>query len=142
MHDRSEGNLSAQGAARPVGAEVEITLVVPVYDEEENIVSFVEEVKATLDIPYQIVVVFDRDEDTTLRKRGAVQAIDPTVAFVKNTGGTGVINAFRTGFNVAQTRYVVPIMADLSDTPSTIADMHRKRAGPGNLHRTISGVSA
>lgn len=109
-----------------VDSEVEITLVVPVYEEEENIVPFVEEVKAMLNIPYQIVIVYDHDTDSTLNKRDAVLAIDPTVAFVRNAGGSGVINAFRTGFNVAKTRYVVPVMADLSDTPATIALMHQK----------------
>lgn len=111
-----------------IGADskVEVTLVVPVYEEEENIVPFVEEVKKTLAIPHQIVIIFDHDDDGTLKKRDAVLEIDPTVVFIKNVGGSGVINAFKTGFNLAQTRYVVPIMADLSDTPSTIADMYRK----------------
>ena len=107
-------------------SEVAITLVVPVYEEEANIVPFVEEVKATLTIPYQIVIIYDRDTDGTLNKRDAVLAVDPTAAFVRNAGGSGVINAFRTGFDVAKTRYVVPMMADMSDTPSTILDMYRK----------------
>jgi glycosyltransferase involved in cell wall biosynthesis len=118
--------LAIDGREQTADAEVEITLVVPVYNEEENIVPFVREVKATLTIPYQIVVVFDRDEDSTIRKQDDVLRIDPTVAFVRNTAGVGVINAFRTGFDVARTRYVVPIMADLSDTPATIIEMYRK----------------
>ena len=46
--------------------------------------------------------------------------------FIKNAAGSGVINAFRTGFDMAQTHYVVPIMADLSDTPETIEVMYEK----------------
>lgn len=108
------------------GTAVEITLVVPVYEEEKNIVPFVREVNAALRIPHQIVIIYDHDNDQTLTKREEVLAIDATVAFVRNTGGSGVINAFRTGFNVAKTRYVVPIMADLSDTPETIGVMREK----------------
>jgi dolichol-phosphate mannosyltransferase len=106
-------------------AEVEITLLVPVYNEDRNIVPLIEEIKKKIDLPHQIVIIYDHEEDTTLRKRDELLAIDPAIAFIKNTH-SGVINAFRTGFDVATTRYVVPIMADLSDTPSTIPDMHRK----------------
>jgi glycosyltransferase involved in cell wall biosynthesis len=106
--------------------DVEITLVVPVYEEEENIVPFVQEVKAVVRLPHQIVIVYDHDTDSTLNRRDEVLAIDPRIVFVRNTGGSGVINAFRTGFDAAKTRYIVPIMADLSDTPETIGLMHAK----------------
>jgi dolichol-phosphate mannosyltransferase len=107
------------------GVEVEITLLVPVYNEEDNIVPLVQEIKKEIGLPHQIVIIYDHEEDTTLRKRDALLAIDPGIAFVRNTSG-GVINAFRTGFDVANTRYVVPMMADMSDMPSTVLEMHRK----------------
>jgi dolichol-phosphate mannosyltransferase len=84
------------------------------------------EVKATLTIPYQMVIIYDRDEDPTIKKKELVLRLDPTVVFLKNTNGTGVISAFKTGFNVAKTRYVLPMMADFSDTPATIMEMYRK----------------
>jgi dolichol-phosphate mannosyltransferase len=124
MNDRSENALVEEGSGRV--SEVEITIVVPVYNEEENIVPFVGEVKATLTIPYQMVIIYDRDEDPTIKKKELVLRLDPTVVFLKNTDGTGVISAFKTGFNVAKTRYVLPMMADLSDTPATIMEMYRK----------------
>jgi glycosyltransferase involved in cell wall biosynthesis len=105
--------------------EVEITLIVPVYNEDRNIVHLIEEIKNKIDHLHQIVIIFDHEDDTTLRQRNALLAIDPTIAFVRNTKG-GVISAFRTGFSVARGQYVVPIMADLSDTPSTIPEMYRK----------------
>jgi dolichol-phosphate mannosyltransferase len=105
--------------------EVEITLLIPVYNEVHNIVPLVEEIKQEIRIRHQIVIIYDSEEDTTLTKRDALLAIDPDIAFVRNSSG-GVINAFRVGFNVAKTRYVVPIMADRSDMPSTIPEMYRK----------------
>ena len=126
MTDQSDRLGAANDASgRVARPEVEITLVVPVYNEEENIVPFVKEVVTTVTIPHQIVLVFDHDDDSTIKKKDEVLRIDPSVVFLKNTGGTGVINALRTGFNVASTRYVVPIMADLSDTPATILEMYR-----------------
>ena len=114
-----------EDGAHHAGADVEITLLVPVYNEEDNIVPLVQEIKKEISLPHQIVIIYDRDDDTTLRKRDALLAIDPGIVFVRNTSG-GVINAFRTGFDVANTCYIVPMMADLSDTPSTILEMHRK----------------
>src|SRR6476619_2520757 len=96
--DTDNRPLVNHGGPPPAPTNVEITLVVPVYEEEENIGPFVEEVKATLTIPYQIVVIYDHDTDSTLNKRDTVLAIDPTVIFVRNAGGRGVINAIRTGF--------------------------------------------
>ena len=115
----------AEGSAHRSDVEVEITLLVPVYNEEKNIIPLVQEIKKEIGLPHQIVIIYDRDDDTTLNHREALLAIDPAIAFVRNTSG-GVINAFRTGFDVAKTRYIVPIMADLSDTPATILEMHRK----------------
>src|SRR5262245_26767964 len=100
---------AASGPDQTAAPEIEITLVVPVYEEEYNIVSFVREVNATVTLPHRIAIVYDHDNDSTLRKRDEVLAIDSTIAFIRNTAGHGVINAFVTGFNVAQTRYVVPI---------------------------------
>lgn len=129
MRGQTDTNLpenTTRLCSKSTGSKVEITLVVPVHEEGENIIPFVEEVKRTLKIPHQIVIIYDHDEDGTLKKRDAVLKIDPSVVFIKNVNGNGVINAFKTGFNAAQTRYVVPIMADLSDTPSSIADMYKK----------------
>jgi hypothetical protein len=105
---------------------VEITLVVPVYDEEENIVPFVKEVKKHLNISHRICIIYDRYDDTTLRKREEVLTVDPTALFIQNKMGDGVINALKTGFQISNTRYIVAIMADLSDTPETINSMYAK----------------
>ncbi len=105
---------------------VDLTLVVPVYNEDENVVPFVKEVKASLSLPHRIIIIYDHEADLTLSKKDVVQAIDPTIVFVRNKRGGGVIGAFRTGFEFANTRYVAPIMADLSDTPATVMDMYRK----------------
>jgi dolichol-phosphate mannosyltransferase len=103
---------------------VEITLIVPVYEEEENIIPFLIEVRSKLTLPHQIVVIFDEDRDGTLKRKQEILQIYPTIVFLKNEHGRGIVNAFKTGFANTSTRYVVPIMADLSDTPETIIAMY------------------
>lgn len=120
--DRSPGQDSdAATALAP-----EITLIVPVYQEQDNIVPFITEVKERLQLPHQIIVIFDSPTDPTLTKKDEVLALDPDIQFIQNIYGTGIINAFKTGFDSATTKYVVPIMADLSDTPETINAMYQQ----------------
>jgi glycosyltransferase involved in cell wall biosynthesis len=104
--------------------EAEITLIIPVYDEAETIVPLVEEIERTVRPAWRALVIYDRDDDTTLRKVEDVTARRPNIRFVRNRLGPGVVNAFRTGFLEAKTRFVVPIMADLSDMPETVNAMH------------------
>jgi dolichol-phosphate mannosyltransferase len=109
-----------------LATDVEVTLVVPVYEEEDNIVPFVREVNKHVQLAHRICIIYDHPEDSTLLKREEVLAIDPTVRFIKNDLGAGIINAFRTGFEVSRTKYIVAIMADLSDTPETINALYDK----------------
>lgn len=123
----ADTRLSVQQKQLPASDDhVEVTLVVPVYEEQDNIVPFVAEVARTVHIPHRICIIYDHPDDSTLLKRDEVHAVDPTVQFIRNTHGIGIINAFRTGFAVSQTRYIVCIMADLSDTPETINDLYAK----------------
>jgi dolichol-phosphate mannosyltransferase len=106
--------------------DIEITLVVPVFNEEDNIVPFVKEVSDRVRIPHHICIIYDRTDDTTLRKKAEVLAIEPNVSFIQTKGDAGIINALKTGFEISQTRYIVVIMADLSDTPETINALYAR----------------
>lgn len=107
-------------------SKVEVTLIVPVYEERDSIVPFIKEVVRTVRIPFQVCIIYDHPEDSTLEKMEEVLSIDPTVLFIKNIYGRGIINAFKTGFDISNTHYIVAIMADLSDTPETINDLYSK----------------
>lgn len=103
-----------------------ITLIVPAYNEGENILHLFLEVEKEIRIPHESIVIVDSDTDNTLYKKDEIISRFGNVRFVKNRFGPGVINAFKTGFEEARTEYVVPIMADLSDTPETVNRMYEK----------------
>jgi dolichol-phosphate mannosyltransferase len=103
-----------------------LTLLIPVYYEQENIVPLFEQIKQFVTIPHVCMVVYDYDDDPTLLRRNDVLAIDSQAQFVKNVYGPGIINAMRTGFRMSETPYIVPMMADLSDSPATIGRMYEK----------------
>jgi glycosyltransferase involved in cell wall biosynthesis len=103
-----------------------LTLVVPVYEEEENIIPFLREVAERISVPHRVLIIYDDEHDSTLNQAARANDTHPNMSFVKNIYGRGVINAFKTGFALADTEYIVPIMADLSDTPETVSAMYRK----------------
>jgi glycosyltransferase involved in cell wall biosynthesis len=104
-----------------------LSVVIPVYNEAENIRTAVERIEAELRVPHRIVIVYDMDEDTTVPVVHEIQKIRDNVTLVKNKYGRGVLNAIKTGLeeaSEAENGYVVVTMADLSDPPEVINAMY------------------
>lgn len=106
--------------------ETQIALIIPVYNEEHNIIPLLDEIKEKVATNYIAYVIYDFEEDTTLRKMEEIESKFNNIHFVKNRFGTNVIGAFKTGFEIAETEYLVPIMADLSDMPETVDKLYEK----------------
>jgi len=110
----------------------QISVVVPVYNEHENIATCLRGLWAALaGVEHEILVVYDFDGDTTL---GAIQAMadaPPSLRLVKNTIGKGAANAIRAGFAAAGGDVVVTTMADLSDPPEKILELAEKMRSSG-----------
>ena len=122
------GDGSRAGTGREVGM---LSIVIPVFNESENIQTCLERLWDVLrDLPHELLVCYDFDEDSTIPAIGRMSAPPPSIRLVKNTLGTGVAFALRSGFQAARGDVVVSTMADLSDPPSVIPAMAEKiRAG-------------
>jgi glycosyltransferase involved in cell wall biosynthesis len=108
-----------------------ISVVVPVYNEAENIQSCLRRLSAALkDQPHEILVCYDFDADTTLPAIKEMHDCPAEVRLVRNDLGAGVKFALQAGFRAARGDVVVTTMADLSDPPGAIPAMAEKiRAG-------------
>jgi len=117
--------------ASPPMSQRRISIVLPVYNEGENIVECLHRLDAALrGVEHEILVCYDFEEDTTLPAIRAMQDLSPTVKLTRNTIGRGAPNAIRTGFRAASGDVVVTTMADLSDPPEVILPMAEQiRAG-------------
>jgi dolichol-phosphate mannosyltransferase len=101
-----------------------ISVVVPVYNERENIGKCLRGLWTALaNVPHEILVCYDFDADTTLAGIAEMSDAPPSLRLVKNTIGRGAANALRAGFAAADGDVVVTTMADLSDPPEVIAIM-------------------
>jgi len=107
-----------------------ISVVVPVYQEAENIELFLRGLEGQVREPYEVLVVYDFPQDNTLAAVAAMRPACPGVRLVHNTLGKGVLNALKAGFRASSGDVVVVMMADRSDEPKEVAAMARLvRAG-------------
>ncbi|OAI51387.1 glycosyl transferase family 2 [Planctomycetaceae bacterium SCGC AG-212-F19] len=100
-----------------------ISIVVPVYNEAENIQPFLTDLEAALAQPHETLIVYDFPEDSTLPAIQAMEPACPDVRLVHNTLGKGVLNALKAGFQASTGDVVVVMMADRSDEPRDVAKM-------------------
>ena len=98
---------------------IKSNIVIPVYNEGENIISTLRSIKNEVKGEYKIIIVYDFDEDTTLPALDeANTSLGIEVTRLRNKYGCGVLNEIRTGLEFADSEYDIVTMADLSDPPS------------------------
>ena len=109
----------------------ELSVVVPVYNEGENITKMLAGLSASLESQSsEVIVVYDFDEDNTVPVVTRLAASMPFLRLEKNNLGKGVLNAIKTGFSAARGPFVLVTMADGSDDPREAPLMlDRARAG-------------
>jgi len=107
---------------------MKLSIIIPAYFEEENILPELEEIEKKVRTAHEIIIVYDLDNDPTVKvvekyiKKNKYRNI-----FIKknNVGSNrGVINAVKTGINFARSKVVVVSMADLSDDIDKIDPMY------------------
>ena len=102
-----------------------LSIVIPVYNEGENVVSTLRGVvERTRSRPLEVLVVHDFDEDTTVPVVKRLQAEMPELRLHRNTLGRGVLNAMKSGLRAARAQYVLITMGDGSDDPDDIDRMY------------------
>jgi glycosyltransferase involved in cell wall biosynthesis len=104
----------------------EISVVIPLRDEELNVVPLHEElsgVMARLRRPYEIIFVDDGSRDATFARLSEIQARDPLVRVIRFTQNFGQTAAFAAGFAHARGRFIVTSDGDLQNDPADIPGM-------------------
>jgi glycosyltransferase involved in cell wall biosynthesis len=97
-----------------------ISVVVPVYNEGEDITAFLDRVFDSVTMPCEVLAVYDSLGDTTRPFLEAYADEDPRLVPTHNTYGAGPANALRWGLDHASADIIVVTMADGSDDPQQI----------------------
>ena len=116
---------------------VELSLVVPVKDEEEAIPVFLKRVVPLIEgladpaaTSFEIIFIDDGSSDATLDVLRAAYAADPRVRALSLSRNFGKEAALSAGLDRARGLAVIPLDVDLQDPPETIGPMLAKwRAG-------------
>ena len=100
-----------------------LSVVIPVYHEGENIELTLQTLQAAVAVPYEVLIVYDDEEDTTLPVVRRLQTRYPQAVLVHNAITQGPSGALRTGFQRARAENVLVVMADSCDDLSQIAHL-------------------
>jgi len=113
----------SKACAREAHVTVPISVVVPVYNEGEEIVPFLDRLFEWVTVPCEVFAVYDTPEDTTVPHLVEYAAREVRLKPTHNTYGPGPARALRYGLEHATAEIIVVIMADGSDDPQQIDDL-------------------
>lgn len=104
-----------------------LNIIVPVYNEKDNIKQLFDEIKNKIHTDKLVFIVYDFDEDNTIEEVNNIKHLyDFQVNLVKNKYGKGALNAIKTGLYINNDNSSLVIMADLSDSLEIVDDMYQK----------------
>jgi glycosyltransferase involved in cell wall biosynthesis len=89
----------------------ELDIVIPVYNERENILRVLDSLDASVRTPCRVLICYDRDEDDTLPVVRAYAPRHLEIGYVKNRG-KGAFGAVVTGFEDSSAPAVLVYPAD------------------------------
>ncbi len=102
---------------------VDLSIVVPIYNEEENIPHLHERVTAAMagaGIDYELILVDDGSSDGSFACLREIAEGDPRVKVIRFRRNFGQTAAMAAGFDAATGRVVVPMDGDLQNDPADI----------------------
>lgn len=100
-----------------------VSIVVPLYNEEENVETLHEKLKEALDshnIDYEILYVDDGSDDRTLQLLEGIQKKNTNILVLSLRRNFGQTAAFAAGFDFARGDVIVTIDGDLQNDPADI----------------------
>jgi dolichol-phosphate mannosyltransferase len=113
-------NANASTTAKPANS---LAILLPVLNEGINLRIMLKILRATVDVPHEVLVVCDFPEDDSIPVVEGMQSDYPSVRVVHNTLGRGVINAIRAGVAAAKSDVILIFAADEVGPVLAIEDM-------------------
>jgi dolichol-phosphate mannosyltransferase len=101
----------------------EISLVIPCYNEQDNLRALVEAIRAAVDplkLPYEVVITDDCSKDKSWEILKELAAADPRIRPQRFAFNCGESAASWAGMKAARGRYIVTVDADLQNDPKDL----------------------
>ena len=100
---------------------LKLSIIIPVLDEEDNLIPLVEEIKSILeDMPFEIIFIDDGSTDNSLAVMRDLKETESNVRVIKHRRNFGKAVALKTGFAAAKGQISITMDGDLQDNPAEI----------------------
>ena len=107
----------------------QLSVVVPVYNEEGNVAPLVGEIVAALRgrCDFEIVYVDDLSQDATLERLQQLQATTPELRVIRHLANSGQSTAIRNGVKAARGAWIATLDGDGQNDPADIPKLVAER---------------
>lgn len=135
---------------RPLSTDIQLSIVIPTYNESANVATLVTQLTALLDevLPraYELIVVDDNSPDRTWEVAADLMADYPQLWVMRRTEERGLSTAVIRGWQAARGQVLAVIDADLQHPPDSIVKLYQEIAQGADLavasrHAEEGGVS-
>lgn len=107
----------------------QLSVVVPVHNEEDNVAPLVGEIVAALrgHVDFEIVYVDDTSKDATLQRLRGLQATVPELRVIRHLRNAGQSTAVRNGVKAARAPWIATLDGDGQNDPADIPNLLAQR---------------
>ena len=107
----------------------QLSVVVPVHNEEDNVAPLVGEIVAALrgHVDFEIVYVDDTSKDDTLQRLRELQATVPELRVIRHLRNAGQSTAVRNGVKAARAPWIATLDGDGQNDPADIPKLLAQR---------------
>lgn len=123
---------------QPADPAIDVSICVPVYNEEDSVAKLYEEIAAVMDAGpyhYEAIFVSDGSHDQSVPRLREATAHDDRVTIIELMRNFGQTAAMAAGFDAARGAVIVPMDGDLqndpADIPKLVAKLDENGAEPG-----------
>lgn len=133
--------------ANSSGSALALSIVLPTYNERENVRLFIPELARQFrDVAHEIIVVDDSSTDGTAEAIRSLQKRFAGIRLIERPGKLGVGSALRDGYNAARGAVILSSDADLAFDPADLRKLYQAIRGGyglavGSRHSASSGRS-
>lgn len=118
---------------------MDLSVVIPVKNEAENLAPLIAEIHRALDglVGFEIVYVDDGSTDDSVRRLETIRAGDPTLRVIRHARSCGQSTAVRTGVKAARGHWIATLDGDGQNDPADIPALWRMAQAAGSGQATI-----
>ena len=120
---------------------MDLSIVVPVYNEEENVHAVAEEILGALEgLDFELLFVDDGSRDRTVDSLTAIAAVEPRLRVIRHRSNCGQSAAVVTGVREARAPWIVTLDGDGQNDPADIVRLFAAARGVSPAPDCVCGV--